>query len=288
MRLRILEKRVDKCQKHVDAKTKAVEELDERIKSLQAERDEQNAALTAAAKELDDARAERTAELQRAIEEESKGGGFPAAAPEVDGTAAGKALGILVTETRARLPGAGEEVARAVESAMGQLVALLAQLPFAPSAPPAAESAAAPVAGAGGGPNPPNYIDRQKAAADAAAATDQQRAVAAAAREAAQEAAQAAAADAAEGPKPADGNGDDLRSEISDEESDGEESICQMQLDRQENETEQERNARVSKMLKERAKAKKARRAERREGRKDKLGGVSARRVREPTTKGAA
>ncbi len=289
VRLRILERKVDRCQKQVDTKAKAVEELDERIKNLQDERDEHNAALASATKELEDARAERTAELQRAIEEENKVGSSSTTAPEADGTAAGKALGVLVTETRARLPGAGEEVARAVESAMGQLVALLAQLPAAPPPQHADAPATAPAAGAGGGPKPPPVINFQKAAADRATATDQQRAVAAAARESAQAEAQgAAAAAAAGGPEPTEDKGDGGQSECSDDGSDGEDSVCQMQLDRQENETEHERNTRVSRMLKERARVKKARIAEKKEHRRNRQGGTPSRRTRDPKVKGTA
>ncbi len=286
VRLRILERRVDRCQKQVDGKAKALEELEERIKSLQSERDEQRTALATATKDLEDARAERTAELQRAIEEENKSGGSNAAAPETD-EEAGKALGVLVAATRARLPGAGEEVARAVENAMGQLVALLAQLPAVPAARPADVPAAAPAADAGGAPTPPRQVNFQKAAEDMATATDQQRAVAAAARELAlaQAGTRTGTGAASGGPEPKGDKGDDVPSDDSDDESDGEDSVCQMLLDRQDNETEQERNARVSKSIKERAKAKKARSAERREHRKNRQSGAPSRRIRDPKTK---
>ncbi len=289
VRLRILERKVDRCQKQVDNKSKTVDELDERIRNLQAERDEHAAALASATKELEDARAERTAELQRAIEEESKGGSSSTAAPETDGTAAGKALGVLLAETRARLPGAGEEVSRAVEGAIGQLVALLSKLPAAPPPQHADAPAAAPAAGAGGSPKPPLVVNFQKAAEDRATASDQQRAVAAAARESASAETQGAAAAAvAVGPEPAGGGGDGGQSEGSDDETDGDDSICQMQLDCQENETEHERNARVAKTLKERARAKKARIAEGREHRRNRQGGTTARRIRDSKVKGAA
>ncbi len=291
VRLRILERKVDKCQKQVDAKAKAVEELDERIKGLQAERDEHSAALASATRELEDARAERTAELQRAIEEENKVGSPSAAVPEVDGTTAGKALEVLVTEARARLPGAGEEVAKAVEGALGQLVALLAQLPAVPPPPPplrADAPCATPATGAGGGHQSPISGNFQKAAEDRATATDQQRAVAAAARESAQTEARSVAAATAGGPEPSQDNGDGAQTDGSDDESEGEDSICQMQLDRQDNETEQERNTRVSKLLKARAKAKKARAAERKEHRKNKQGGMPSRRIRDPKVKATA
>ncbi len=74
IRLRILEKRVDKAQKHVETKTKGLEEINEKIKGLEAERETHKAALASANKELEDARAERTTELQKAIEEERKSG----------------------------------------------------------------------------------------------------------------------------------------------------------------------------------------------------------------------
>ncbi len=261
VRLRILERKVDKYQKQVDGKAKALDELNERIKGLEAERETQQSALSAATKELDDARAERAAELQRALEEETKGGGKPGEPAEADGgVAAGKAMEVLLSETRARLPNADTEVAKAIDAAMGQLRALLAQLPSSPVHPPPAASAS----------SSSTSTDQQKV--DAAAAT-------AAANEAAerqkqfllqqQEAAQAAAATAVGMGRGRDGDEDQL-AEDSDDHSECGDSMCDIQFDRLEGENEQDRSKRVAKMLKERRKAQKEKRAE--ERRRNKAG----------------
>ncbi len=169
-------------------------------------------------------------------------------------------MGILIAETRARLPAANVEVAKAVEDAMGQLMALLARVPDNPVAKPAAAAPATPTVPAtpkvdGGG---AQELQNAEAAAAAAALV----------------AAHKTAAAVEPGLGDAGGKDDDALSDICDEltEDDGD----PIQYDRMEGETEVDRNKRVAKLLNERRKARAAaKRAENRErGRRYRAGGA--------------
>ncbi len=281
VRLRNLDRKVDRCQKQLDAKTRAVEETLEQIKKLQGTKEEQEAAVATATAALAEAKSERAAELQKALEEEAKPGA-DSRKPDTQCDSAGRALEVLVAETRARLPEPGGAIAAAIEAAMAQLLGLLAQLPNTPVKPTSAPSAV----GTSAASPPPAAADNAAAACSTAAAAT---AVAAAAPAAAtgndgndgarsNAAATAAAAGATAEAVDTD---DELQPERTIDPSDDED-IEGMQLDRLENETEAERNARVAKLLGDRRRARaeeKARRQRQARGKPEECG--ASRRVRD-------
>jgi hypothetical protein len=156
VRLRILERNIDKCQRQHDAKEKQLAELDTKIKELQEEREERRAQLELAAKNLEAARAERAAELQKALEEDAaKCKSAAATADSATGDPAAMAFYVIRDQTRARLPGAQPGLGNAIDQALGQLLSLLAALPEQPPSSVAAgakNGSAAASGGGGGGP----------------------------------------------------------------------------------------------------------------------------------------
>jgi hypothetical protein len=155
VRLRILERNIDKCQRQYDLKEKQLAELDTKIKELQEEREERKGQVELAAKNLEEARAERAAELQKALEEDATKSKLAAAnAISTTGDPAAMALNVIRDQTRARLPGAQPGLGNAIDQALGQLLSLLATLPEQPpsSGSTGAKSGAATAGGGGGGP----------------------------------------------------------------------------------------------------------------------------------------
>jgi formiminotetrahydrofolate cyclodeaminase len=131
VRLRNIERKIDRLQKSRDGKWERVKDLHDRIRDLNEERAEAVAQVEAVDKELDEAKAERTAELQRAIDESETA---PAGGGGGDGArdAAGKAVQLIRDATAARLPASGE-LGAAIAAALTQLSTLLEKLPPPPS-----------------------------------------------------------------------------------------------------------------------------------------------------------
>ncbi len=164
VRLRNVERKIDRLQKSRDGKWERVKDLHDRIRELTEERVEAVAQVEAVDKELDEAKAERTAELQRAIDESEV---VPAGGGGNDGArdSASKAVQLIRDATASRLPASGE-LGTAISAVLAQLAVLLEKLP-----PPPSDNGVGTAAAAGAAAARPKLGAPPAEAAAAAAAT---------------------------------------------------------------------------------------------------------------------
>ncbi len=131
-RLRTAEWAVDKAQKKLEARQKALDEAKEKLRCAQEDADEKQKAYDAAAADLEQAKATRTLELQRGLEEE--GAATDAGTKEAGGGAKG-AFDLLLQEAHAKwVPNANSELAGALDNAFRLLRTVIGgQAPPPPS-----------------------------------------------------------------------------------------------------------------------------------------------------------
>ncbi len=129
VRLVKVDRRIAKCQKRVDGHKKELQDVQSRIDELVVERDDKKGLLDAAIKELEEAKEERSAEYQRALDEEKeerKQGMGQKASTESPTKVAFEAI---KADARANLEGTPLHLVAEIDGTLSKLESLLASVP---------------------------------------------------------------------------------------------------------------------------------------------------------------
>ncbi len=129
VRLVKVDRRIAKCQKRVDGHKKELQDVQERIDELVVERDGKKVQLDAALKELEEAKEERSAEYQRALDEEKeerKQGSGQKVCTESPTKVAFEAI---KADARANLEGSPLHLVAEIDGTLAKLEQLLASVP---------------------------------------------------------------------------------------------------------------------------------------------------------------
>ncbi len=129
VRLVKVDRRIAKLQKKVDGHRKELQEVQGRLDELVAERDGKQVQLDAALKELDEAKEERSAEYQRALDEEREERKLGTEQRTSADSPTKVAFEAIKADARANLEGAPMQVVSEIDGALARLEALLASVP---------------------------------------------------------------------------------------------------------------------------------------------------------------